>query len=54
MTENLQKRKLAVILSVDVQGYSRLMGDDESLTVNTITRYRKYFYAYSQERMPAG
>jgi adenylate cyclase len=49
MTENLQKRKLAAILSADVQGYSRLMGDDDCLTVNTLTRYRKYFYTYSQE-----
>jgi adenylate cyclase len=34
-------RKLSAILSMDVQGYSRLMGDDEIATVNTITEYRK-------------
>jgi adenylate cyclase len=34
-------RKLAAILSTDVKGYSRLMGDDEMATVETITRYRK-------------
>ena len=34
-------RKLAAILSTDVKGYSRLMGDDEVATVETITRYRK-------------
>ena len=35
------KRKLTAILSADVQGYSRLMGDDERATVRTITAYRK-------------
>jgi adenylate cyclase len=34
------ERKLAAILSADVQGYSRLMGDDEAATVRTITEYR--------------
>lgn len=34
------ERKLAAILSADVQGYSRLMGDDEVATVRTITEYR--------------
>jgi len=34
-------RKLRAILSVDVQGYSRLMGDDEVATVETITEYRE-------------
>jgi len=34
-------QKLAAILSTDVKGYSRLMGDDENATVETITRYRK-------------
>lgn len=35
------KRKLTAILSADVQGYSRLMGDDEQATVEAITAYRK-------------
>jgi len=35
-------RKLAAILSTDVKGYSRLMGDDEMTTVETITRYRMF------------
>ena len=35
------KRKLTAIFSADVQGYSRLMGDDEKSTVETITAYRK-------------
>ena len=33
-------RKLAAILSADVEGYSRLMGDDEPATVRAITEYR--------------
>ena len=35
-------RKLAAILSTDVKGYSRLMGDNEMATVETITRYRNF------------
>jgi len=35
------QRKLAAILSTDVKGYSRLMGDDEVATVKTITAYRE-------------
>ena len=37
------KRKLAAILSADVAGYSRLMGDDERATVRTLTDYRDVF-----------
>jgi adenylate cyclase len=37
------KRKLAAILSADVAGYSRLMGDDEAATVETLTKYRQVF-----------
>jgi len=40
MTTEDVKRKLSAILSADVQGYSRLMGDDEQATVETITAYR--------------
>ena len=36
------KRKLTAILSADVEGYSRLMGNDEEATVQTITAYRTY------------
>jgi class 3 adenylate cyclase/pimeloyl-ACP methyl ester carboxylesterase len=35
------QRKLAAILSADVNGYSRLMSNDEQATVETITAYRK-------------
>jgi len=35
------KRKLTAILSADVVGYSRLMGENEAATVKTLTAYRK-------------
>jgi len=35
------KRKLTAILSADVAGYSRLMAEDETLTVKTIASYRE-------------
>ena len=35
------RRKLTAILSADVKGYSRLMGEDEEATVRTITAYRE-------------
>ena len=41
MTQEGFKRKLAAILSADVAGYSRLMGEDEEATVLTITAYRE-------------
>jgi adenylate cyclase len=40
VTEEKAKRKLAAIFSADVQGYSRLMADDEEVTVRTINSYR--------------
>ena len=40
MPEKGFKRKLAAILSADVEGYSRLMDDDEEATVRTLTSYR--------------
>ena len=41
MTEERVKRKLSAILSADVEGYSRLMGEDEVSTVKTLEAYRK-------------
>jgi adenylate cyclase len=41
MSADSFKRKLTAILSADVKGYSRLMGDDEAETVKTLTAYRK-------------
>jgi len=35
------ERKLTAILSADVEGYSRLMGDDEQATIRTLTYYRE-------------
>jgi len=35
------ERKLTAILSADVEGYSRLMGEDEEATIRTLTSYRK-------------
>jgi len=35
------KRKLVAILSADVKGYSRLMGEDEVGTIRTLSTYRK-------------
>jgi TolB-like protein/class 3 adenylate cyclase len=40
MAEEGFKRKLAAILSADVEGYSRLMDDDEEATVRTLKNYR--------------
>jgi len=40
MAEEGFKRKLTAILSADVEGYSRLMGEDEEATVRTLTAYR--------------
>ena len=41
MTNKGIQRKLKAIFSADVQGYSKLMGDDDEYTVNTITTYRE-------------
>jgi class 3 adenylate cyclase/pimeloyl-ACP methyl ester carboxylesterase len=41
MTTQEVKRKLAAILSADVKGYSRLMGEDEKGTVRTLNAYRE-------------
>jgi adenylate cyclase len=40
MSQDGFKRKLAAILSADVEGYSRLMGEDEETTVRTLKSYR--------------
>ena len=47
-TQNM-KRKLAAILSADVKGYSRLMGEDEEFTVRTITAYREIISSVVQK-----
>src|SRR5713226_8787141 len=35
------ERKLTAILSADVRGYSRLMGEDEAVTILTLNAYRE-------------
>jgi adenylate cyclase len=41
MNAERAKRKLSAILSADVKGYSRLMGEDEVGTVRTLKEYRE-------------
>ena len=43
------KRKLTAILSADVEGYSRLMGEDEESTVRILTTYRKVMATLIQQ-----
>jgi adenylate cyclase len=40
MNSNQVKRKLSAILSADVKGYSRLMGEDEEWTLRTLKTYK--------------
>ena len=40
MTPDHLKRKLTTILSADVKGYSRLMGEDEEWTLRTLNTYK--------------
>ncbi len=43
------ERKLTAILSADVKGYSRLMGEDEVGTVRTLTAYRELITSHIRE-----
>ena len=45
MGEEGFKRKLTAILSADVEGYSRLMGEDESATVKTLETYKQIMFS---------
>ena len=49
MTQEGFKRKLVAILSADVEGYSRLMDDDEEATVRTLTTYRNAITDLTQQ-----
>jgi adenylate cyclase len=49
MTTEGFKRKLTAILSADVKGYGRLMGEDESATVRTLKAYREVMAKHIQE-----
>ena len=44
------KRKLTAILSADVKGYSRLMGEDEVATVRTLTAHREAMTTLIQQQ----
>lgn len=49
--KGFSRRKLTTILSADVVGYSRLMGDNEEATVKTITAYRELMtYLVNEDR----
>lgn len=43
------ERKLTAIFSADVQGYSRLMGEDEEATIRTLTAYRELMTSRVQQ-----
>jgi adenylate cyclase len=43
------QRKLVALLSADVHGYSRLMGEDEAATVRTLTGHREVMSALIRE-----
>jgi adenylate cyclase len=45
MTSDTFQRKLTAILSADVVGYSRLMGDDEAATVKTLETYKGLMFS---------
>jgi len=49
MAEEGFKRKLTAIFSADVEGYSRLMGDDEKATVLTLKSYREVLSTLIQQ-----
>ncbi|MGD2037346.1 MAG: tetratricopeptide repeat protein [Desulfobacterales bacterium] len=49
MVEKGFKRKLAAILSADVQAYSRLMAEDEEATIRTLTDYREVLNTLIQQ-----
>jgi adenylate cyclase len=49
MTAKEVKRKLAAILSADVKGYSRLMGEDEEVTLRTLNAYKEVMGSLIQQ-----
>ena len=48
MTAEKFKRKLTAILSADVKGYSRLMGEDEEGTIRTLNAYKEVMTGFIQ------
>jgi len=49
MTTQEVKRKLTAILSADVKGYSRLMGEDEEWTLRTLNAYKDVMRSLIQQ-----
>jgi adenylate cyclase len=49
MTKERTRRKLSAILSADVKGYSRLMGENEAATVQTLKAYREVMTSFIQQ-----
>jgi len=49
MTAEKFKRKLTAILSADVKGYSRLMGEDEEGTIRTLNAYKEVMTGFIQK-----
>ena len=49
MTQEGMNRKLAAILSADVVGYSRLIGEDEETTVRTLSTYRDVISSFIKD-----
>ena len=49
MTAEKVKRKLTAILSADVKGYSRLMGEDEELTLRMLSAYKEVMGSLIQQ-----
>ena len=50
MAQESFKRKLTAILSADVEGYSRLMAEDEEGTIRSIKAYRKLISSLTEKR----
>jgi adenylate cyclase len=49
VTSEVVKRKLTAILSADVKGYSRLMGEDEVGTIRTLNVYKEVMTNFIQQ-----
>jgi len=49
MATDKVKRKLTAILSADVKGYSRVMGEDEEWTLRTLNAYKEVMRSLVQQ-----
>src|SRR3972149_1792375 len=49
MATDKVKRKITAILSADVKGYSRLMGEDEELTLRMLSAYKEVMGSLIQQ-----